>query len=239
MNKPSTPDSDYAMSFLRVDVNQRADGVFEVLMHTTRGVISAELYLSEGSPGAVLWGGVRRREEDSSRQPVYADLAQELVADGITSLRIFYRWPGGAPGPFEECVMDTLGGVSFLKTLGAKGIALVGHSFSGGVVIRAAAISPHVTAVIALASQLYGTQPVASLSPRPLLLIHGTDDQVLECESSRIIYEQAKEPKEIVLFDGAGHGFRECKDELRALMKGWLISKVGPQALEKGNGAFS
>jgi len=47
---------------------------------------------------------------------------------------------------------------------------------------------------------------VSRLSPRPLLLIHGTaDDVVLPSESERN-YEAANEPKKLVLVPGAGHG---------------------------------
>ena len=40
---------------------------------------------------------------------------------------------------------------------------------------------------------------------------------------SEFIYEWAREPKELVLFEGAGHGLRECRDELHDLLKGWFL----------------
>lgn len=231
--EPEQPDpGELVLSLHSVQTAQRPDGGYEVRLQTSRGTIACEFFVCEGSPGAVIWSAGRRRSPaESTQQPVYANLAQELVEDGISSLRIYYRWPGAEPGPFEECVLDTLGGVSFLTGIGARGIALVGHSFSGGVVIRAATLTPHVTAVVALASQLYGTQQAALLAPRPLLLVHGTEDTVLDYASSQIIYDRAGEPKELILIEGAGHSFREQQDELRSILQGWLISKVGPQAL--------
>jgi len=50
------------------------------------------------------------------------------------------------------------------------GVALVGHSFGGAVVIRVGVASPAVATVAALSSQSYGTEDVASLAPRPLFL---------------------------------------------------------------------
>jgi uncharacterized protein len=47
---------------------------------------------------------------------------------------------------------------------------------------------------------------VDSLSPRPILLIHGTADDVVVPGESERNYGAAKDPKELVLVPGAGHG---------------------------------
>lgn len=46
---------------------------------------------------------------------------------------------------------------------------------------------------------------VAELAPRPLLLIHGTADEVIPVEQSRRIFAAACEPKELWLGEGAPH----------------------------------
>jgi uncharacterized protein len=48
-------------------------------------------------------------------------------------------------------------------------------------------------------------EAVASISPRPLLLIHGADDKLVSAENSRRIFERAGEPKELWILDGLGH----------------------------------
>ncbi len=141
----------------------------------------------------------------------------------MTSLRINYR----QPGDLQESVLDTLAGISFLKGTGHTDIALVGHSFGGAVVISAAPISPLVKAVVALSSQTYGASGAASVAPRPLLLVHGEEDIRLPPHCSQMIYDWAKEPKELVLYPNARHGLRECKDELHDLMSDWLVQKLG------------
>ncbi len=218
----------------RVGVQDREDGSYLVTMHTSRGPILGELYVSQGSQGAIIWSASGRPGTSNPRRPaVYSALAQELTEEGITSFRLFFRTPGAEPGPFEECVLDILGGVSFLKGIGAAKIAAVGHSFSAAVVIKAATLSQNIDAVVAIASQLYGTNEVAQLAPRPLLLIHGLEDTTLDHLSSRIIYEKAGEPKEVVFIEGAGHSFREKPEEIKETLRRWLAEHMGRDVFEQ------
>jgi fermentation-respiration switch protein FrsA (DUF1100 family) len=46
---------------------------------------------------------------------------------------------------------------------------------------------------------------VASISPLPLLLIHGDQDVVVPTHNSQQLFERAKEPKELWIVPGAGH----------------------------------
>ena len=58
---------------------------------------------------------------------LYRALAEELIKEGICSLRLDDRFPGYLP----SSVMDTLATISFLKGAGFCSIALVGYSFGG------------------------------------------------------------------------------------------------------------
>jgi fermentation-respiration switch protein FrsA (DUF1100 family) len=49
---------------------------------------------------------------------------------------------------------------------------------------------------------------VDKISPRPLLLIHGQEDDLVAVEHAYKLYEQAREPKELVIIPGAGHRLR-------------------------------
>lgn len=56
----------------------------------------------------------------------------------------------------------------------------------------------------------YGTDPqpidvVARIAPRPLLILHGLDDEVIEFEQSERLYAAAGEPKGLWLAPGARH----------------------------------
>ena len=49
---------------------------------------------------------------------------------------------------------------------------------------------------------------VADIAPRPLLLIHGDDDETVPVSHAHRLYEKAGEPKRLVTLQGAGHRLR-------------------------------
>lgn len=218
------------LTILGVFASPLPDNKYNITLQTSRGDILGLLMPCEGELGAVIWAASGAGGRFGSADNAYADVSEQLLADGVTSLHLQFRQPSPYPGPFEECVLDVLAAVSFLRGIGVEAIALVGHSFAGGVVIKSGTLSPHVSAVVALASQLYGADNVAQLSPRPLLLVHGEMDTVLESASSKAIYEEAGYPKRLVLFPNCGHTFWDCREELRQLLRSWLASKVGRDA---------
>ena len=63
---------------------------------------------------------------------------------------------------------------------------------------------------------------VASISPRPLLVIHGSDDEWVRADQGRRLYQQAKEPRRYVEIDGANHAFAWHRAVLREQISGWL-----------------
>jgi uncharacterized protein len=46
---------------------------------------------------------------------------------------------------------------------------------------------------------------IGSLAPRPLLIVQGTEDAIVDPEDSTLLYEAAGEPKELWRIEGAGH----------------------------------
>ena len=203
-----------------------APNILQVVLQTSGGEIECLFHACEGGSGAVIWVCGALGGFDGPSFGIFSILGKELIEEGISSLRLHYRFPGN----LEECALDVLAGVSFLKGMGASDIALVGHSFGGAVVIIAGALSPDVKAVVGLSSQTYGAQGVARVAPKPLLLIHGKRDRNLPVQCSEMIYEWAGEPKELVIYQDSGHFLRECHDELHDLLKRWLVEKVGRAA---------
>jgi dipeptidyl aminopeptidase/acylaminoacyl peptidase len=59
------------------------------------------------------------------------------------------------------------------------------------------------------------------------LLVHGANDTRLPPSCSEQIYQWANEPKELRIMPGAEHRLSECKEELRELLKVWILAKLG------------
>lgn len=196
------------------------DGHLPLRLATPFGQVPARLTGAAGAQrGIVVVGGVGGGFDTPARR-LYPRLAARLAGEDVTGLRVAFR----RPGELDACVDDLLAGVSFLAVGGVRHVALVGHSFGGAVAIRAAQRAPQlVRAVVALASQSYGTEAAADLGPASaLLLIHGARDSVLPAECSRAIHRAARQPKRLVLLDGAGHGLDEAADEVERETLAWL-----------------
>ena len=65
---------------------------------------------------------------------------------------------------------------------------------------------------------------IAGIAPRPLLLVHGNQDDVVEVNDAYRLYAQAGEPKEIIIVDGAGHRLRR-NDKAMTAVTSWLKSQ--------------
>ena len=197
-------------------------GQSEVIITTSNGNIRGILHHGDGD-GGVIWvcgalGGL-----DGPSFGIFKILSEELAGEGLTSFRLDYRFPGELGG----CIADVVAGAYYLSQLNVERVALVGHSFGGAVVIQAGILSDRVKAVVGLSSQTYGATGVERLSPKPLLLIHGERDRNLSADCSRHIYQWAGEPKELVIYKDNGHFLRECHEELKELLKKWLVEKAG------------
>ena len=64
---------------------------------------------------------------------------------------------------------------------------------------------------------------VAGIAPRPLLLVHGSQDETVEVGHAHRLYDKAGEPKQIIIVDGAGHRLRQ-NERAMAIVLNWLKS---------------
>ena len=66
---------------------------------------------------------------------------------------------------------------------------------------------------------------VAEIAPRPLLLVHGSKDEVVDVSHAYKLYARAGEPKQIIIVDGAEHRLRQ-NDRAMAITIDWLKSQL-------------
>ena len=167
---------------------------------------------------------------DGPANGIYADLAEQLPPLGIGVLRLDFRIKT-SPGPIDEGTADVSAGVEWLGETGAAPVALIGHSYGGAIVIRAAARAEAAAGAAALATQTAGIEPadLQRLPPRPLLLVHGAADWRLPPRLSEWVYAQAAEPKALHILPEATHSLRQQRNLLWELLTAWL-EEVLPQA---------
>jgi uncharacterized protein len=214
-------DENLDLRILGVDPGDEIAGARKLTLRTNRGAIPIVIHAAESASRAVVCISGAIGGFDGPAM-LYPRLGLELPRKGLAVARVNYR----APNDFDECLLDTLAALTFLKGTGHRRAAIIGHSFGGAVAINAGTLSPVAAAVIAISSQLAGAHVVADLAPKPLLLIHGTADDILPPRSSEIIYERAGEPKRLMLFEGADHRLSGKGEELFALVDEWLTTRI-------------
>jgi len=64
---------------------------------------------------------------------------------------------------------------------------------------------------------------VAQISPRPLLLVHGSNDEMVSVSHARRLYAKAGKPKELVVIGDAGHRLRDDDRVVDTVLE-WLLS---------------
>ncbi len=214
-------DENLELRILGVDPGDEIAGARKISLRTSRGAVPIVMHAAPSATRAVvcICGAIGGFDGPAM---LYPRLGLELPRKGVSVARVNYR----APNDFDECVLDTLGALIFLKGTGHQRAAIIGHSFGGAVAINAGTASPVAVAVIAISSQLAGAHVVAELAPKPLLLIHGTTDAILPHRSSELIYERAQEPKRLMLFEGADHRLTGKGEELFALVDEWLATRI-------------
>ena len=66
---------------------------------------------------------------------------------------------------------------------------------------------------------------VAKIAPRPLLLVHGGQDEVVDVDHAYRLYGQAGEPRELIIVQGAGHRLRQ-DERAMAMVIDWLKAEA-------------
>lgn len=162
----------------------------------------------------------------SMYSPKYVELSEELSRRGLSSLRFNYgEEEGKQMGIFRR--VEKLGkAVESARSLGYRRIGLMGSSLGGGVALLFS-LREDVRALAAWATpcRLEGLPKVEGLEElereageydllesvrrlrTPLLLVHGTEDELVPLRHSLELFERAPHPKVLLTVEGADHRF--------------------------------
>lgn len=205
-------------TILKVEEKEKTKEYKVLVIKTPRGNVETRYYPGAKKEAAIFVGGIGGGF-DSPAKDLYPKLGVTIAHEGIVALRIKFRFSTD----LNEAVYDVLAAIDLLKQDGITSICLVGHSFGGAVAIVTGTLSPIVSSVVTLATQSYGAEGITRLSPRPVLLIHGAQDQILTSSSSVWLYHKAQEPKKIILYEKTGHILDEAAEEIYTLLKNWIL----------------
>lgn len=189
-----------------------------------RGEVACRYYALPGTPAGAVWVGTTG-DWDTPARALYPRLCESLQGEGIASLRVRLR----RPRDLAQCVADIRTGIQYLAGQGMTRLALIGHGRGAAAVIQAAVGLRAARTVVALATDGGGAAPIEDLGPRcSLLLLHGSDDRVIPWSAARSVYELAREPKDLLLYPGAGHTLDEVADAVRDTVHDWLGGELIP-----------
>ncbi|MEL6893950.1 MAG: alpha/beta hydrolase [Actinomycetota bacterium] len=170
----------------------------------------------------VLCGGALGGLHGPGRS-LYQQLGERWSARGVPVLRVGYREPNN----LDLCAHDLAVGVELARDAGAERVVVAGHSFGGAVAIRAAVVmTGSVSGVVTFATQSAGCEVAPGLEGRPLLLIHGADDDVLPAQSSELVAAIAGRGEPVIL-PGTGHGLAGADEIILERLDVWLPSVLG------------
>lgn len=200
-----------------------------VVLPSARGPVETRFYCRPDLDCGAIYVGGGGGGFDTPARGLYPALCASMMPSRVCGLRVAFRDSHDLDGS----VSDVLAALRFLHDQGVHDTALVGHSFGGAVVARAAANSNRhssfVRAVVLLATQAHGVEALADLAPQcGALVIHGTADTVLPPSCSEYAYQVAHQPKKLMLYPAADHSLDDVAAEVRKEVREWILSRIRP-----------
>jgi alpha/beta superfamily hydrolase len=138
-------------------------------------------------------------------------VSSALVEKSIAAFMFNFRGVGSSQGKYGDGIAeqdDVATAISWLisqPVVDSNRVGLLGYSFGAAVALPVACADERVKAVALIsmppasqASQLKGC-------PKPKLMVCGTDDFVVPLDRAKLMNQEAAEPKQFELIDGADH----------------------------------
>jgi pimeloyl-ACP methyl ester carboxylesterase len=197
---------------LAVEEVEIAPGLAHLEVYTLRGLLTLLWHGERSAHDVVVTCGGGMGTLLGPADALYHWLGTELAPRGIGVLRVGYR----KPNDLGRCMHDVAAACDLATRAGGRRFIVIGHSFGGAVAVQAGAVvGEHCAGVVLLSTQSAGCEHASELGTTPLLLLHGTDDEILPPETSAVVQMLAGHG-EVVLLPGTGHLLTQAAEEVRA-----------------------
>lgn len=217
------------LQMLAVQEQEIDEGLTQIEVYTMSGLLSLwwhgprdaqqVVVACGGAMGGTLGPGL-----------LYHRLGRTLTDAGIGTIRVDYRVPNDLP----SCTHDAAAAADWAARNGARRMVTMGHSFGGAVAIHmAVALGEHCAGVVTFATQSAGCEPADQLGDTPLLLVHGSRDELLPVQASEMVRLLA-DHGELDVVDGAGHLFDDHGEYLHTRVGDWLETVWGDETNTQG-----
>ena len=190
-------------------------------IYTMEGMLKLHRYGPEGVANVVVMGGGGMGGFLGPGGGLYHRLGMHLAQRDEGAVVVDYR----RPSHLEPSMLDMVVGGDFAIQAGARNLITMGHSFGGAVAISAGtAFSGLCKGVMTFATQSAGCEMASMLAPTPLVLYHGTNDQILGPENSQMVAQLAGYG-EVRIVEGADHILSEVADQYFDDVTSWVAER--------------
>ncbi len=206
---------------LAVEEVEIAPRLAHLEVYTMRGLLTLLWHGARDARNVVVTCGGGMGSLLGPAEGLYHWLGEELAPEGIGTVRVGYR----KPNDLSRCVHDVAAACDLVSRAGGRRFVVIGHSFGGAVAVQAGVVlGEHCAGIIGLATQSAGCELASELGDTPLLLLHGTEDEILPPETSGVVQMLAGHG-EVVLLPGTGHLLTQSRDEVRDRVRTWITDR--------------
>lgn len=159
--------------------------------------------------------------------------AAALNEAGLVTLRINFRGVGQSTGTHDQGYGerdDVRAGLDYLaENYPLQEITLCGFSFGARVGLEVGIEDDRVTRLISIGTPVdrYDFSFLTACR-KPILFVHGEHDEYGNLQHLRELIAKIEAPQELAVIKDAGHFFDDQLDELRRVIREWLVSEARP-----------
>lgn len=198
-----------------------------LLLDGQAGAIEALVAMPEAPPAGIavvchphpLHGGALTNK-------VTYTLAACALKAGLATARFNFRGVGRSAGRHDEGrgeTEDTLAVAAWLRARVPGPLLLAGFSFGAFVSLKAAARAhPALQVSVAPPFRYFEREPLPPRPDAPWLVVHGTDDEVVDYAGTRAVLDRYDPPPELATLDGVGHFFHGRLRDLEAVVSAFI-----------------